>query len=95
MSNVATPDDRVAEVGQHVIYTDESAVDHDALVTVVHSPACINCLYVSSDTSKQDQYGRQIERPSSVSRMSDFTAHGRYFRFKDETKKEYAAPVAR
>lgn len=89
-------EDRPAEVGQHVIYVDELGVDHDALVTVVHGVSCVNLLYVSSDSSKQDQYGRQIERPSSVSRMAiGQTAHGRYYRFTDEEKMPYQAPMSR
>jgi hypothetical protein len=82
------------EVGQHVIYTDEVAVDHDALVTAIWGPACINVLYVSEHESKQDQYGRQIERPSSVSHVSQTTAHGRYYRLVGEDKRPVLPAVA-
>ena len=87
-------EDKLAKVGEYVIYTDEVGQDHDALVTAVHGPFCINCLYVSDSEDKRDQYGRQIERPSSVQKASDNTAHGRVFRFPYEEKKPYKAPVA-
>lgn len=87
--------ERIATVGEAVIYTDTSSVDHAALVTVVHGAFCINLLYVSDNPEEQDQYGRQIKRFSSVSIMSDHTAHGNYFRFPDQEKKAYSPPLAR
>lgn len=87
--------ERVPKVGDAVIFCDSSSVDHNALVTVVHNPECINLLHVSGDAAKQDQYGRQIERPSSVQRMGVTSAHGYYFRFPDEAKKPYAEPIDR
>lgn len=87
-------EDKLAIVGEHVIYTDEVGVDHDALVTAVWGPYCINCLYVSLDDNKQDQYGRQIERPSSVQKMGQTTAWGRCFRFVGEEKKAMTPAVA-
>ncbi len=74
------------ELGQHVIYTDERSQDHDALTTAVWSETCINCLFVSSDETKKDDYGRQIERPSSVTKGGPTTAHGRYWRFVGDEK---------
>ena len=74
------------ELGQHVLYTDERGKDHDSLVTAVWSETCINCLFVSSDETKRDDYGRQIERPSSVTKGGPTSAHGRYWRFTGEDK---------
>lgn len=73
-------------LGQHVIYVDERSRDHDALVTAVWSETCVNCLFVSSDETKRDDYGRQIERPSSVTKGGPTTAHGRYWRFVDDER---------
>jgi hypothetical protein len=87
--------ERVPQVGDSVIFCDTHGVDHNGLITVVHNANCVNLLHISGDISKQDQYGRQIERPSSVSRMSDSTAHGYYFRFPDEIKKPYKEPLSR
>ena len=81
-------------IGQHVIYTDEVAVDHDALVTAVWGPRCVNVLYVSENMDKKDQYGRQIERPSSVTHVSGTTAHGRYYRLTGEEKRPVLPAVA-
>jgi hypothetical protein len=68
------------EFGDHVIYTDAYRVDHDALVTEVHSESCINLVYVSKDKNKFDSHGRQIERQSSVCRYSDSFNFGNCFR---------------
>lgn len=72
----------ILEVGDVVTYRDENGVDHNAIVTVVHgntAQSCINVMYASSDETKRDSWGRQVERASSVQRQSEFTAHGRYF----------------
>lgn len=70
-------------IGSHVIYVDERAVEHDALVTAVHGaePHSLNLIHVSSDETKTDPYGRQLEqRPCSVVHQSAQPAHGRYWK---------------
>lgn len=86
-------DERIPKVGDSVIFTNPVGDDYTALVTAVWSPTCINVIYTSADETKKDQYGRQVERSTSVQRMADWTAHGNYFRFHDEPKKEYKAPL--
>jgi hypothetical protein len=44
--------------------------------------AAINLVYVSSDETQTDPYGRQIVRASSVSADGPHTAHGRFYRLK-------------
>jgi hypothetical protein len=63
-----------------VIFTDEVRVDHNALVTDVHGDHCINLVYVTSDKTKYDSYGRQIERKSSVTRYGVYNHFGNCFR---------------
>lgn len=101
MSNTETPNlvkdannERMPDLAQAVIFCDTKGQDHYALVTTVWGPTCVNLLYVSDDPTKKDQYGRQIERPSSVPHGSSAGAHGYYFRFLDEEKKVAQAPVA-
>lgn len=75
-------EERVLLVGDVVTYCDEKGVEHNALVTIVHgntAQSCINLVYLSSDETKRDSWGRQIEHASSVQKKSEFTAHGRYF----------------
>ena len=71
-------------VGDVIIYVDELAQPHFALVTVYwggeQPNGALNCVYVSGDEDKRDPYGRQLERASSVSRQSEHTAHGRYWK---------------
>jgi hypothetical protein len=69
-------------------------VDFDALVTADWG-GCINLIHVSYDPNKQDRYGRQIERDAtSVSDADKTTAHGRYWRFPGESKREFVPPVS-
>lgn len=68
------------KAGGVVIFTDENRIDHNALVTDVHGEHCINLLYVSTDPNKNDSYGRQIERKSSVTRYGVYNHFGNCFR---------------
>lgn len=69
------------KVGDPVIYTDPMRNDHAAMVTTIWTQDMINVVYVSADENKQDQYGRQIERETSVGRYSAVTnCYGRCFR---------------
>jgi hypothetical protein len=45
---------------------------------------CINLLFVAADEHRTDQYGRQIERPSSVVHKSNNSAGGNCFVFPGE-----------
>ena len=66
---------KLINVGDHVIFTDTHRKQHSALVTEVwdsgveqrrDSLPALNLLYVVKDETRTDQYGRQIERESSV-----------------------------
>jgi hypothetical protein len=90
---------RVSE-GQEILYGDHTGVEHDALCTAVwgwkqdevgfatfgedDSPPCVNVVYVSKDESKTDDYGRQIERDTSVPHRSAQPAHGNWWKLKGE-----------
>jgi hypothetical protein len=85
------------QTGEFVIYHDPKGQPHNALVTTVHSNwknPCINVVIVSSDETRRDGYGRQIERVTSVSHASHVSAHGNYWRRPDEQPNAYQAPVA-
>lgn len=71
-------------VGEVVLYTDEVGIVHDALVVSYYGMTqpdySLSCVYMSSDETKTDNYGRQIERAASVARQREgVTAHGRYW----------------
>lgn len=70
--------------GDVITYVDEVGVAHDALVTQYwggeQPGGALNCVYITSEDTKRDPYGRQVERASSVSRQSEQTAHGRYWK---------------
>lgn len=86
---------RKIQIRDHVIYADAQRVEHDALVTTIWSPDCINVVYVSGDETKTDNYGRQIARETSVSRFSENNCFGRSFREVGTPTPEYrTAPAA-
>jgi hypothetical protein len=63
-----------AEDGSYVVEYDEPGTDWP----------CINLLIVSPNEDCQDQYGRQLERHTSVVHQSNSSAQGYCFRFEDE-----------
>lgn len=60
---------------------DDRGLAHHALVTWRHGEGnpSINLVIVSTDASKDDPYGRQIERHSSVVHKSNQAANGMYW----------------
>jgi len=88
-------------VGQHVKFCTEVRLYVDALITAVHGepteypesdrgPAgvqypCVNLVFVVPSEDQQDQYGRQIDRSSSVMHYSSGgAAPGYCWLFADE-----------
>jgi len=78
------------QVGEMVIYIDHTAQPHHALVTAVwgketydnpeEAGPSLNLVYVDSDPTKTDCYGRQISREaSSVPHKKSQQAHGYYW----------------
>jgi hypothetical protein len=73
-------------IGKVVLFNDELRQQHYALINQCWSlsdkdnqPIYINLVYVSGDSTKTDQYGRQIERSTSVYRKDQNNAAGRNF----------------
>lgn len=70
--------------GDSIRYVDEFGKAHNALVTADHQPSekrpSVNLVYVSTEDSETDQYGRQIKRATSVVHKDNQGAHGRYWR---------------
>lgn len=82
---------KIVNIGDHVIFIDPYRKEHSALVTEVwdggpdvdqqeDSLPAINLLYVVSDEARMDQYGRQIERESSVTHLSMNSAEANCYR---------------
>lgn len=82
------------QIGEPVIFCDPRGNDHNALVTAVWTPTCINAVLVSADEAKTDQYGRQIERPTSICHASQMQAPGYYWRRPEEPRNERREPLA-
>lgn len=70
--------------------TYEYETDEEGIILNDYGPVgeggwpCINLLIVSPNPDCQDQYGRQLERESSVVHQADSSAHGYCFRFTNE-----------
>ena len=86
--------ERRYDVGQHVKYIDEHRVVHDALVLIwwhdvdaykehTQVPGC-NIVLVDSDPQKDDTYGRQIKRETSVVHLSNQPAKAKCWCWPDE-----------
>ena len=79
------------KIGDGVTFYNEFGKPRQALVTAVHGEVvysgngdliqvpCVNLVFVSDDEARHDNYGRQIERTSSVVHKSSQPAHGMYW----------------
>jgi hypothetical protein len=66
--------------GDKVIYIDDLKKEHNSLVTSIHSGEknpSINIVYVGTNESKQDMYGQELERDTSVVHIDDQSAYAR------------------
>ena len=88
-------------VGSHVVYVDARAEQHNAIVTSVFGDhpyggtlPCVNVVFAAED-GKHDQYGRQIERETSVVHSTVQPAHGCYWMWPGETPNPVQAPTSR
>lgn len=78
------PDLTGLEVSKPVVFVDGTGKQHSALVTCVFgdpgkSVPCINIVLVDDDANRQDSYGRQIRRETSVVHRSSQAGHGYYY----------------
>lgn len=91
------------KVGDQIVYVDKTGAPRPALVTAVWGKETypyedgtgptINLVYVSEDATRQDPYGRQIERETSIVHASRQSAPGNYWRGWDELyERPHAAP---
>ncbi len=78
----------MVEIGDTVQFFDPYGKPHTALVTTIFTSGhpgddgpkpSVNLVFVSDDETKTDQYGRQIERNTSVVHKSNQYAHGMYW----------------
>lgn len=88
------PSTRPVSIGEQVIWHEADGTPLNALVTAVWSIVCINIVIVSGDQSRQDDFGRQIERRTSCSHKSLSTVHGFYWHFPDEEANPFVPPEA-
>lgn len=85
--------ERLAKVGERVIWHESDGRPLEALVTAVWSATCINVVIVSGDENKTDGYGRQIERRTSCVHKLTQKVHGFYWRFPEEEPNPYVPPA--
>lgn len=88
-----------------VVFHDGEGTPHPAFVTAyfgqvledgsyVDSIGCANLVFVSDIESKHDDYGRQIERVTSIAHKSSWHVHGNYWRWPDEDPLPYTPPTS-
>jgi hypothetical protein len=80
--------------GDVIVFVDSVGNQHSALVTAWWGPDCCNLVIVSGDEQKRDDYGRQTERYTSVSRKTEGHPHGNYFMEVGEEPLPYTPPSA-
>jgi hypothetical protein len=80
------------EIGEAVIFADEYGEFHAAIVTQVwdgggevENPS-VNLVFVTPNENSMDQYGRQLERKTSVVHASKQYAHGMFYRTMGEVE---------
>lgn len=85
-------------VGAHVIYVDPVGGQHQALVTAIwgdpKDAPLVNVVYVDSDPNRQDSYGRQISRTTSLCHRSASNVHGMYYMMPGDTPNPIVQPTA-
>lgn len=67
------------KVGDVITYVNPEGNEISALVTAVWSPRCVNIVFVSLDNTRQDSYGVQIERTTSLIHKQFQPAPGNYW----------------
>ena len=89
---------RQPKIGDPVIFHDAGGKPHHALVICIfegHGGPMVNVMFVSPDENRQDAYGRQFERETSVPCKAGTTVHGYYWRWPEEEPNPVVAPVAK
>lgn len=67
------------KVGDACIFADPTGKEHNALITAVWGPNCVNVVYVNPDPNQSDTYGQKITRFTSVMRNTIQEAHGNFW----------------
>ena len=80
------------KVGEAVVYYNPVGKPHAAIVTAVWGPTMVNVVYVSSDETRTDTYGRQTERATSLGHKSTTQVHGQYWAYADEEPNPIVQP---
>lgn len=79
---------RELKVGDPIVFIDEHRVEHPALVThtweSVGGLPGVNCVFVDGDEKKTDNYGRQIDRRTSIVHLSVQPAKASCWKWPDE-----------
>ncbi len=86
------------KVGDAVVFHDPVGLAHNAIITAAWdqptsiAQPCVNLVFVSSDADKQDSYGRQTERRTSVGHKDTYAVHGNYWRWPNESVNPVVQP---
>lgn len=72
--------------GKSCVFFDATGKAHDALITEVHGPQCVNIVYCNDADGQQDSYGQKIARATSVMHGSVQQAEGNYWLLPDEER---------
>ena len=79
-------------VGDAVVFHDSQNQPHNALVTAVWDPDCINVVFIAPAADLTDEMGRQRDYLTSLIHRDKTGAPGNYWRRTQETPLEYKQP---
>lgn len=74
----------MVEIGDAVVYVDPAGYEHEALITAIHGGGekpSLNLVFVVVDENSEDQYGRQINRATSVPERENQAANGNFWHY--------------
>jgi hypothetical protein len=72
--------------GKACVFVDPYGQPHDALITEVWGPQCVNVVYCNPIEGQSDSYGQKMVRYTSVMHGNVQQAHGNYWLLPGETR---------
>lgn len=78
------------KIGDPIIFVDPRGKRRPALITMnwdydgKDQHPCINLVFIHDDENRDDTYGRQIDRETSVTHKSAVKAHGNFWMYGDD-----------
>lgn len=83
-------------VGDAIVYHEPDGTGKNGIVIAVWSQGpsyCLNLVTIEDDPARDDSYGRQIKRPTSISYKDNMPVHSNYWRWPEDEPNPVAQPL--